>query len=139
MNPLYLLLCFFLFSLSQEEPRVLDDFKWKNRVVIYFPQSPQDWTVPNDSLSKEIDDRKIKYFVIEDSVFSNTEVLFTPEYIKKLKNRYAMGSKNSSWVLIGLDGGTKLRKEEGIDWDFIFRTVDAMPMRQSEIRRKGGG
>lgn len=42
-----------------------------------------------------------------------------------------------SWYLIGLDGGVKRRGQEMPALKEIFGTIDSMPMRQSELRRKG--
>ncbi|WP_235062802.1 DUF4174 domain-containing protein [Indibacter alkaliphilus] len=128
----------FIILQVQDKPKTLEDLRWKNRVVLYFPHDTSSWTFPDDSISNEIEERKIKYFVISDTAFSNSEMEFSQAYLDKLKIRYKMGSKLDSWVLIGLDGGAKVRKEEKIDWEYIFKTIDAMPMRQSEIRRGGG-
>lgn len=40
-------------------------------------------------------------------------------------------------VLIGKDGGVKMRRETTIEARDLFGTIDAMPMRQDEMRRKG--
>lgn len=122
----------------QSSPKSLDDLKWKNRVVLYFPQKDLAWQNPNDSLLLEMEERKIIFFVIRDSVESNSDMVFSADYISKLDSRYKMGAKSPSWVLIGLDGGAKLRKEEVLNWSYIFKTIDAMPMRQSEIRKSKG-
>lgn len=42
-----------------------------------------------------------------------------------------------SVVLVGKDGGEKLRREGFIDVAEVHRTIDAMPMRQNEMRRTG--
>lgn len=39
-------------------------------------------------------------------------------------------------ILIGLDGGIKLRSLETIDVKAIFDLIDSMPMRQKEMRTK---
>lgn len=137
MNPIFIFL-FLIIIMAQDSPKTLDDFRWKNRIVLYFPQEADLWVTPDDSILNEIEERKIKYFVIADSVFSNSEVEFSADYINKITNRYKIGAKKSSWVLIGLDGGAKVKKEEEIDWSYIFKSIDSMPMRQSEIRKKGG-
>lgn len=38
-------------------------------------------------------------------------------------------------ILIGLDGGEKLKQTEVLSAEKLFNTIDSMPMRQSEIRR----
>jgi len=39
-------------------------------------------------------------------------------------------------VLIGKDGGEKLRREEGANLGEIFGLIDTMPMRRREMRGK---
>jgi hypothetical protein len=54
-------------------------------------------------------------------------------FLKKLNQ--GDGSQEK-WVLIGLDGGVKNSGFATPLPDEIFRIIDAMPMRQSEIKRK---
>lgn len=133
--PLFLLIFALLVFWTQERPRDLDDFRWKNRLVLYFGHEwDQNWQV-DDSLAYEIADRKLVYILFADSLMSNQELDFSGDYINSLHKKYAMGAKGPCWVLIGLDGGVKMRKESDLDWPLIFKTIDAMPMRQSERRR----
>jgi len=39
-------------------------------------------------------------------------------------------------VLVGKDGGEKLRRGAAVDIDEIFSVIDAMPMRQREMEEK---
>ena len=39
-------------------------------------------------------------------------------------------------ILIGKDGGEKLRSHQPIAWEKLQSTIDAMPMRQDEMQRK---
>ncbi len=39
-------------------------------------------------------------------------------------------------LLIGLDGGVKLRQDEVIDTESLFARIDAMPMRRQELNNK---
>lgn len=127
---------FIIISLfNQDKQMTLEDMKWKNRVVLYFPEEGIGNIPFTDSLHLAIEDRKIAYFIFEDSVVSNVDITFSPTYLQQLKNKYQLGSKGNLYVLLGLDGGVKLKKEDALDWDLIFNTIDAMPMRQSEIRK----
>lgn len=117
----------------------LDDLRWKSRVLLVFP-SPEDdsnliWEM-TDSLLVEIADRDLIYFVFGDSLISNSDFKFDKEYEKQLRVRYALGSKELCWILLGKDGGSKLKKEgTAPDWKLLFTTIDAMPMRQREMNR----
>lgn len=114
----------------------LDDLKWKNRVILFFPAQGKQEVFQVDSLSDEFEERKLAYFVFNDSVVSNVEFSFSEAYISALKKQYLLGSKNECWVLIGLDGGVKVRRESKVNWKEIFGYIDAMPMRQSEFWMK---
>ena len=114
----------------------IQDLQWKNRVVLYFPEKRDDSLTFSDSVLQDIEERKIAYFIFGDSVASNIEISFSPTYLQQTENKYRMGYKGDMFVLIGLDGGVKLKKEDTLDWDLIFGAIDAMPMRQSE-KRKG--
>ncbi|WP_373520583.1 DUF4174 domain-containing protein [Aquiflexum sp.] len=124
---------------SFEEEITLDNLKWKNRVVLFFPDSSQRENLDFDFLKEELRDRKLIYFIFnEDGILSNSDFTFSAEQQKSITSKYQMGSTKNCWVLIGLDGGVKVKKEGDLDWDFIFRTVDSMPMRRSE-RGRGVG
>lgn len=117
----------------------LEDLRWKNRVLLVFPpldeEFPLVWEM-TDSLLAKIEERDLIYFVFGDSLITNTDFSFDESYEENLKARYALGSKNICWVLLGKDGGLKLRQEgSNPDWELLFATIDAMPMRQKEINR----
>jgi len=113
----------------------LEDLKWKNRVVLVFPANGGEDITFSDSLLHEIDERKIVYFVYGDSIKSNLKRSFSPAYLEQVRSKYQLGYKDDTYVLMGLDGGVKLRKDEALDWTLIFSTIDSMPMRKSEMRR----
>jgi len=120
---------------QQDKPKSIEDFQWKNRLVLYFQSGSNPNLSFTDSLEHEIQDRKIIYLIFNDSIVSNHDMDFSDEYLTYLHKKYKMGAKKNCWVLIGLDGGVKSRVEDEWDWARIFKTVDAMPMRQSELRR----
>lgn len=134
MNILLISLLFNSLNL-QDTVGKLDDLKWKNRLVLYFPQDEKSEFEFADSLLAELKDRKVAYFIIkEKSVDSNIPIRFSESYQKALLKRYKMGSKTDCFVLLGLDGGVKLKREEELNWELILKTIDSMPMRISEIK-----
>lgn len=124
-------------SFGQET--TLENLKWKNRVVLFFPDASQSENMDFNFLKDELKERKLIYFIFKgDGILSNSDYTFSNEQQQSISSKYRMGSTNNCWVLIGLDGGVKVKREGDLDWDFIFRTVDSMPMRRSE-RVRGGG
>ena|SRR5690554_2203493 len=104
----------------------LEDLRWKKRIVLVFPDEGEvgDYS---DSLKLEMEARDIVYFILSDSLRSNTEFSFDEEYVQQLRTRYLLGSQPPCWVLLGKDGSLKLRKEEEVDWEEAFVLVDSGP------------
>ncbi len=55
---------------------------------------------------------------------------------QELRRAYHVAPGQFEVVLIGKDGGVKLRSRSLVSPQEIFRTVDAMPMRRQEMRRR---
>ena len=61
----------------------------------------------------------------------------TWEESKKKINGISTKNNDFEVILIGLDGGVKLRENELLSIDELFGTIDRMPMRRAELRRGG--
>jgi hypothetical protein len=123
---------FFLFDFK--ENITLDDLRWKNRIVLHFPSKDQNSEVDFNDLNANLIERKIIFLSIGNKLLTNSKDTFYQDYLKSIREKYGSKSGQGNWVLIGLDGGIKLNKEGDPDWDLIFKTIDSMPMRQSEIK-----
>ncbi|WP_304518046.1 DUF4174 domain-containing protein [Cecembia rubra] len=128
-----LLFSLLMLGMIGERPKKLEDFKWKNRIVLYFPQSPTLFQELSSELNMGIRERKILFFVFGEQLNTNSEVDFSKAYVAELIKKYKSNCKDDCWVLIGLDGSIKLRMDGELDWVYIFKTIDSMPMRRSEI------
>lgn len=116
----------------------LEDLRWKKRVLLVFPNDDGEkdfcWEVPED-LHGELEERDLVYFVFADSLLTNSDYRFDEAYVEHLKKRYALGSRDLCWVLLGKDGGSKIRKE-GVapDWQELFVNIDSMPLSARKIK-----
>lgn len=117
----------------------LDELRWKNRILLVFPAATSQPLEPmNEQLIAEIEERDMIYFIFGDSLISNSDYTFKAAYTEQLHERYTKNAKNGCYVLLGKDGGSKLRREqEQINWEELFGTIDAMPMRRREMREDG--
>ena len=52
---------------------------------------------------------------------------------RRLANQFAIGDDAFSVVLVGKDGGEKLRVDEVPDLQSVYAVVDGMPMRSREM------
>lgn len=109
----------------------IDDFKWTARPVVVFADSPLDpaFQTMMDNLSAEIDE------VIERDIVIITDT--SPDAPSEL--RQDLRPRGFQFVLIGKDGGVKLRKPFPWDMRELSRAIDKMPMRQREIQEARGG
>lgn len=54
---------------------------------------------------------------------------------RELRARFHIPRNSFTVVLVGKDGGEKLRSDQPVSWDKLQGTIDSMPMRQAEMRR----
>lgn len=110
-------------------------FIWKNRILIYSGKSDiSSWL--SDSYMDDFSDRKLLYFHFQDGRLINSNYkgeVDEEAFLKKLKPN---AKHAEQWVLIGLDGGVKNIGFSKPEPPEILRIIDAMPMRQSEIRKR---
>lgn len=118
---------------NTDKPISLKDLQWKNRVVLYFPSADESIVEFSSSEIKSIQERKILYWIYSQPMKSNFTAAVKDVEVQALKKKYSINDGKQLWLLIGLDGGIKVYREEPLNWDYIFKTIDSMPMRQSEI------
>lgn len=132
----FLIFNFILLSLLFSDPKTPKDMVWKHRVLI-IQSSDLDSIWFQDNLEQDLLDRKLLIFHFQGNTLLNTnfeEKIDSDKFLEKLKNTDELEYR---WALIGLDGGVKnLGKSNPLPSE-IFRIIDSMPMRSSEIRKSG--
>lgn len=129
----------------QEVQRVrsinIDDYQWKNRPVFVFAPS-EGGNRYNAQLRQfqgrgdGLEDRDIVLFLlpmqgnrsVDGSSLSNEASDFLWERFQVPREQFAV-------LLVGKDGGVKLRSDEPVSAQRLFDLIDSMPMRQQEMRR----
>ena len=120
----------------------LKDYQWKNRLILAFSPSPED--TGYRALEKEIAvqaeeiiDRDLLVFHIletgEIKLGESSLQTGAGDYLRKI---FSIRPGTFTVLLIGKDGGVKLRREGGVELDEIFSLIDTMPMRQREMKEK---
>lgn len=124
----------FLLLLFDSDPKTPKDYIWKNRILIVQSQNLDSvWFDP--ALEKELKIRKLFVFHFDNENFQSTskDQINVDEFLKMIPNAT---TDTVQWVLIGLDGGVKNSGNKLPSPKEIFGIIDAMPMRQSEMRRQ---
>ncbi|MGC1494470.1 MAG: DUF4174 domain-containing protein [Sulfitobacter sp.] len=106
----------------------LNQFQWRKRPVIVFADSAEDPAfIEQLELLNARQDELLERDVI---------VLTDTDPAARSPIRLKMRPRGFMLVLVGKDGGVKLRKPFPWDVREITRSIDKMPMRQREIREE---
>ena len=138
---------FFLIALNVFTPREtaamdLTQFKWKNRLLFLF--APDRGHPFYDHLYRqiieqksEVEDRDLVVFsvLLRDSSQMNTTAIDRQES-DSIRDRFTIPPNEFSLILIGKDGGIKLKRNDRVDLAEVFELIDSMPMRRNEMRQK---
>jgi len=118
----------------------MDSFTWRNRPVLVF--TPQAGHSLQDEQrqafagrSDGLRERDIVIFeVAGDSV--TVDGRNAPNLLADgLRARYRLRPSDAAVLLVGKDGGVKLRETRALSVQTLFETIDAMPMRRQEMRQ----
>ena len=116
----------------------MDEYQWRFRPVVVFAPSDED-----DRLSRQRrayaasgEGLRERDIVLIEVVGNQVSTAFGPECdqtAEALIARYGVPADRFSSLLIGKDGGVKLRSDEPVAVDELFGLIDAMPMRLREM------
>jgi len=68
--------------------------------------------------------------------FKNSKPLHSGTISEHLRHKYLENTSEFKILLLGLDGGIKLQQESILSIETLFNTIDAMPMRQREMKKQ---
>ncbi len=139
--PLILSIYMLCLSVNMHEIDVnLEDYRWKNRIVLIFATGPD-----SDSYLQQIEkmnsdkdglqERDVLVFSLfqQGTSYLNDKAI-SQESAERIIARYNSGQKEFRFILIGKDGGVKLDKEMIVSTGDLFGNIDSMPMRRQEMR-----
>jgi hypothetical protein len=117
---------------ASSQPAAIDlsTHQWKDRVIVIFAPAAADANAVQQRASLEADPQAIAG---RDLVV--IEVIGDLPNATALRRQYGVPVDQFAVLLIGKDGGEKLRAAAPVEPSEIFRLIDSMPMRQREIRQ----
>ena len=122
----------------------LDDYHWVGRPLLVFAPTDSDprlvETVRRIEASRcDFADRDmvLGLIVTDGTSTLDGEVVDTSQ-AQQLLSEFGIGAKSFSVVLIGKDGGEKLRVNDVPDLAAIYAVIDGMPMRGREMNADPG-
>ncbi len=133
-----------MLGLSLQQSNPLNEYQWQNRLILVFNDSDSEVQAQKQldkfaGLTPELQERDLLIFRIDDSQVSNgLDSKVTDIEAASLRKSFDIDIEEFAVLLIGKDGGVKLRSEQVVSSQELFALIDGMPMRRSEIRRKNG-
>jgi hypothetical protein len=126
-----------LFNASVVFAQKLERHEWKNRVLIVTAKNAETLQQQIDILKKDLtglQERKLVVYKVHPNKYA--EGINSDKWIPTL-SFYAWTKKTEKdfeVVLMGLDGGVKLRQTEPLSLEKLFTLIDGMPMRKQEMK-----
>ncbi|MEH2314581.1 MAG: DUF4174 domain-containing protein [Nostoc sp.] len=121
----------------------LSSQKWKNRLLLVFAPSVDNHTYQQQmQLLQEHNsgfadrDLVLVQVLATDESYANRQPI-DESSAAKLRDRFGVDKENFRVILVGKDGGVKRTDTTPVQATAIFKEIDAMPMRQQEMQKRG--
>lgn len=127
---------------SQRVEFKLSDYGWQHRILLVFAPSTDSSQYRQQMQAWQADvagtdDRNLKLvqiLTIGESQVDGRSI--SSVSVERLRQQFGITPEEFAVVLVGKDGTEKQRSQTPIDLAALFRTIDAMPMRQQEMRSR---
>ena len=117
----------------------ISSHKWQDRVLIIFAEEEGGHLLKKQmemlqSDEEGLEDRKLVIYSVNGSAYRKG--IQSDQWISGSDTfrKFIDAGDKFKVILIGLDGGIKIRQNEVLTLDKLFSTIDAMPMRRNELR-----
>jgi len=120
----------------------LNALRWKNRVLVLFSPSESDASFQSQkqglaSREEEVADRDLLILeIIEQGKSRAGNQLLSIKSVQDIRKRLGVQTGPFQVLLIGKDGGVKLRSREPVSIKDLFGLIDSMPMRRQEMESR---
>lgn len=128
--------------LIQTAMNPIEEHRWKQRVLIFSASAPTNVGYKRQEQLMEKGKRGMKerdlviYKLYDDHWLGPGEKMLSEEQAAAIREAYDIPESQFMVVLIGKDGGIKMRKDDIVSSREIFELIDSMPMRKTEMRRQ---
>ncbi|QXQ05666.1 DUF4174 domain-containing protein [Sphingosinicellaceae bacterium] len=122
------------FAATPAPPATVSQLRWKNRVLLVTAPDAADAAAADQrrifaAMSESSDDRDLVLVEV-----LGTAVRGASDGAAGLRRAYHLPVDRFTVILIGKDGGEKLRAQAPLSFATLSRTIDAMPMRRNGER-----
>jgi hypothetical protein len=143
-----ILTVFVIASIFASQPATTMDvdithLQWKKRLLLVFAAEsgqPNFQSLANEISSRQadVDDRDLVVFeILESGTSRMNHSRIEPRKAASIREQFEIAPSAFTVILVGKDGGIKLKRNDQVRLEEIFQLIDSMPMRQDEMRQKG--
>ena len=117
----------------------LNSLLWKNRVLVLFSPSESDisFQLQKQGLASSAEgvlERDLMILeILEDGESRVGNQILSGKSVQDIRKRLGVQTGPFQVLLIGKDGGVKLRSSEPVSMKDLFGLIDSMPMRRQEM------
>ena len=120
----------------------IDDYQWKNRILLLVDLAPDSKALTSqlqefNSEARGLTERDLVIFRVTPNAVYTSKGKPTKMDAMEIYKDYRLDPNFSGTILIGKDGGAKLKKSFEVSTKTIFDLIDGMPMRRAEMREDG--
>jgi hypothetical protein len=120
----------------------LTQFQWKNRLLFLFAPDASNphFNRLQSEITKqpyEVEDRDLVIFeVLEQGPSRMNTTPLNRQTANSIRDHFDVPQRLFTLILVGKDGGVKLKRNDQVNLADIFGLIDSMPMRQKEMQQK---
>jgi len=139
---IFAIVTFWLFGTRDAVSMDLNQFQWKNRLILIFAPQKEDLLL--NALQTELANQKVevserhivvfKIFETGPSFMESTQI--DSRTAEAIRQQFDVAPGGFTCILVGKDGGVKLRRISPVKLNEIFTLIDSMPMRQQGMRQR---
>ena len=128
---------------SSDVMALMADYQWQNRVLLVFAPDAEHGALAEQSanLSGMEADLRARDLVVWQLVDQEPAVVngaASPDLTSQLfYDHFSIEDGEFTVILLGKDGTEKLKQTQPVTASGLFALIDAMPMRQREMRQRG--
>ena len=134
----YIIIALLGWALSTEA-QDLDQHRWKDRLILVYSEERESKALTQQleelaSDMKGFEERRLVIYAVSGDYFRKGFKKGPWQRKNQSMDTYFPSEKAFEVVLLGLDGGVKLRQDHLLTRNKLYSTIDAMPMRQRELK-----
>jgi hypothetical protein len=127
--------------MAETDARPLDDLRWQQRVIVIMAASGEDPALVDQetrlrAAAADLAERDVVLITATGDTVTIDGATSNVPTADQFRQAYAGGTSGFQVLLIGKDGGVKLRSGEPVAAADVFALIDSMPMRRREMREQ---